>query len=70
LRVVDGKLCGVGFEAEDGIRDIGVTGVQTCALPILVYEELWPWANRARSMSIAVSVSWLAVFQSIEIRRS
>src|SRR3712207_7649313 len=24
------------FQAEDGIRDIGVTGVQTCALPI------WP----------------------------
>ena len=22
------------FQAEDGIRDIGVTGVQTCALPI------------------------------------
>ena len=38
-------VCGVGghaevvvvvffFQAEDGIRDIGVTGVQTCALPI------------------------------------
>src|SRR3712207_3395355 len=29
--------CGVlfFFQAEDGIRDIGVTGVQTCALPIL-----------------------------------
>src|SRR3712207_1207740 len=26
------------FQAEDGIRDIGVTGVQTCALPI--YESL------------------------------
>src|SRR3712207_6921380 len=26
------------FQAEDGIRDIGVTGVQTCALPIL---PLW-----------------------------
>ena len=26
-------LC-VFFQAEDGIRDIGVTGVQTCALPI------------------------------------
>src|SRR5476651_2140138 len=26
------------FQAEDGIRDIGVTGVQTCALPI--------WPNR------------------------
>src|SRR3712207_5979584 len=28
------------FQAEDGIRDIGVTGVQTCALPI--YPELDP----------------------------
>src|SRR3712207_3984801 len=26
------------FQAEDGIRDIGVTGVQTCALPIF---PLW-----------------------------
>ena len=24
------------FQAEDGIRDWSVTGVQTCALPILV----------------------------------
>src|SRR5947209_5100535 len=28
------------FQAEDGIRDIGVTGVQTCALPILVVFQL------------------------------
>src|SRR3712207_8312819 len=27
------------FQAEDGIRDIGVTGVQTCALPISVELE-------------------------------
>src|SRR5947209_8993979 len=26
------------FQAEDGIRDIGVTGVQTCALPIFVVQ--------------------------------
>src|SRR3712207_8177214 len=26
------------FQAEDGIRDIGVTGVQTCALPIFEYD--------------------------------
>src|SRR3712207_7833253 len=26
--------CNFFFQAEDGIRDIGVTGVQTCALPI------------------------------------
>src|SRR5947209_17887055 len=25
------------FQAEDGIRDIGVTGVQTCALPIRAF---------------------------------
>src|SRR3712207_5308984 len=30
------------FQAEDGIRDIGVTGVQTCALPI------YPSINLAR----------------------
>ena len=28
------------FQAEDGIRDRDVTGVQTCALPILVLESL------------------------------
>src|SRR2546428_5608694 len=27
------------FQAEDGIRDLIVTGVQTCALPILGYTE-------------------------------
>ena len=27
------------FQAEDGIRDIGVTGVQTCALPIYRIEN-------------------------------
>src|SRR2546421_11474756 len=26
------------FQAEDGIRDLIVTGVQTCALPISVYD--------------------------------
>src|SRR3712207_8510846 len=31
------------FQAEDGIRDIGVTGVQTCALPI--------WRGAPRSAS-------------------
>src|SRR2546429_5589846 len=27
------------FQAEDGIRDVAVTGVQTCALPILAIIE-------------------------------
>src|SRR3712207_6860150 len=30
------------FQAEDGIRDIGVTGVQTCALPICAAGEPEP----------------------------
>src|SRR3712207_8113446 len=40
------------FQAEDGIRDIGVTGVQTCALPICSSSGLSgrgiglaPWMN-------------------------
>src|SRR5699024_11599677 len=28
------------FQAEDGIRDRNVTGVQTCALPISIFSEL------------------------------
>src|SRR5699024_5623091 len=27
------------FQAEDGIRDRNVTGVQTCALPIMIYKN-------------------------------
>src|SRR5690606_40899834 len=30
------------FQAEDGIRDFHVTGVQTCALPILVFGGFSP----------------------------
>src|SRR3712207_6434469 len=34
------------FQAEDGIRDIGVTGVQTCALPISEKATLRPEGRR------------------------
>src|SRR5207248_3843038 len=30
------------FQAEDGIRDRTVTGVQTCALPILSFDQYLP----------------------------
>src|SRR3712207_7054538 len=39
------------FQAEDGIRDIGVTGVQTCALPIST--------RRLASSCSASTWSWL-----------
>ena len=36
------------FQAEDGIRDIGVTGVQTCALPIFQLNKLGNWTCKIR----------------------
>src|SRR5690606_40932615 len=35
------------FQAEDGIRDFHVTGVQTCALPISRGQLRW-WIRKAR----------------------
>src|SRR2546427_4573923 len=43
------------FQAEDGIRDLTVTGVQTCALPI--------WSTRymtATSRVVPAKTAWLA----------
>src|SRR3989440_8084752 len=37
------------FQAEDGIRDLIVTGVQTCALPILGYVSDPELLDKARS---------------------
>src|SRR2546429_841834 len=34
LRIILAICCFFFFQAEDGIRDVAVTGVQTCALPI------------------------------------
>src|SRR5688572_32112520 len=41
------------FQAEDGIRDLTVTGVQTCALPILRVSKLVPLGERVRLELIA-----------------
>src|SRR2546422_1207994 len=41
------------FQAEDGIRDVAVTGVQTCALPICPY--YWPNV-RIRTKAVATNV--------------
>src|SRR3712207_9520028 len=44
------------FQAEDGIRDIGVTGVQTCALPISCSPGLTP----AMSAASCEPSSWIS----------
>src|SRR5205809_2921678 len=51
-------VCFFFFQAEDGIRDVAVTGVQTCALPI--FERALPLAEepteiRATALSVAAS---------------
>src|SRR2546422_9691836 len=38
-------LCFFFFQAEDGIRDVAVTGVQTCALPIFPTSPTDYWPN-------------------------
>src|SRR5690554_3556935 len=42
------------FQAEDGIRDADVTGVQTCALPILMLDRSFgePFANKAANIRL------------------
>src|SRR5690606_39944397 len=44
------------FQAEDGIRDFHVTGVQTCALPISLRERLERLGVRVRTGASARSV--------------
>src|SRR3712207_6977485 len=64
------------FQAEDGIRDIGVTGVQTCALPIYSLRTQWrrkadggSLAERTRAVSAAVRV-WVRTAGSRSLVRA
>src|SRR5699024_9249590 len=45
------------FQAEDGIRDRNVTGVQTCALPILIKEYAQNILKNAQLIHSTVSVN-------------
>src|SRR5216684_7873822 len=45
------------FQAEDGIRDVAVTGVQTCALPIFGKQAIDDDSNQAGQM-IAEMLGW------------
>src|SRR5688572_1618197 len=54
----DGKRNGIifFFQAEDGIRDLTVTGVQTCALPILFDDPVFWAAARQAAVWTATSI--------------
>src|SRR5437868_11614023 len=51
------------FQAEDGIRDRNVTGVQTCALPISIWlltlrnASQGPWIAACKALSLALARS-------------
>src|SRR2546427_241094 len=56
IRVSDGcsisLSCFFFFQAEDGIRDLTVTGVQTCALPIYTLQQLIVSTRRCRRIAL------------------
>src|SRR3989442_6435109 len=70
-------MCFLFFQAEDGIRDADVTGVQTCALPIypLVQREFSGRDNRFieipgagfRAMAAGKRISFDAQGMSIDL---
>src|SRR5687768_5151338 len=53
-------FCFFFFQAEDGIRDVAVTGVQTCALPIYMKNEL-QWKDQVGIITGAASGLGLAI---------
>src|SRR5260370_5124691 len=60
------------FQAEDGIRDSSVTGVQTCALPILMRHlssasaQLWPFCVFCYTLKLMINAS--SALASLEAR--
>src|SRR5258707_2796604 len=52
------------FQAEDGIRDIGVTGVQTCALPIYTPLQAWLAAVAVHDVKACDLVALLLVVEA------
>ena len=58
------------FQAEDGIRDIGVTGVQTCALPICrqitrLHEKLCHFGPETMRRTLKSTIGKISKMQEI-----
>src|SRR5256886_8830432 len=52
-------LCIFFFQAEDGIRDLTVTGVQTCALPIWIEGFAQLGVEAVYNLPVAVGSGWV-----------
>src|SRR5699024_11380564 len=60
------------FQAEDGIRDRNVTGVQTCALPILIIGYICTISCSIYTWNISCSIlinNYFTIFVRSEERR-
>src|SRR2546430_6096082 len=68
LRSADMNMVFFFFQAEDGIRDLTVTGVQTCALPILIAHR-FGFEGPRRCIVAACSSSTIAIGQAIDAIR-
>src|SRR2546422_7760926 len=55
------------FQAEDGIRDVAVTGVQTCALPILCGTGALDSALRGQAQRLALDVRFVGQLDPPEL---
>src|SRR5437588_6277680 len=58
------------FQAEDGIRDHCVTGVQTCALPISRRFAIWPRKNSFLSSLRSLALRWTTSLRRAFEKRS
>src|SRR3712207_9492071 len=58
------------FQAEDGIRDIGVTGVQTCALPISVLQRGCEQERLERRAGLPSRAAAVAADRVVHLRRA
>src|SRR3990172_6949352 len=60
------------FQAEDGIRDVAVTGVQTCALPIWWASPISIWPRRRRNSphgsTVAITARWRSEEHTSELQ--
>src|SRR5690606_41026064 len=63
--------CFFFFQAEDGIRDFHVTGVQTCALPIFIpgteenEQSQYEYMRKARDVTVQKILKFSNVFREL-----
>src|SRR2546429_4233166 len=53
------------FQAEDGIRDVAVTGVQTCALPIFQRLAAVAWVRNNPAVARSLTEEALALWKEL-----